>query len=161
MPTTLIEEPDRAARSKPRDSTQRERPDTTTPKREPTKLHRDTASGQTSKPSSPHTLRPKSKPVRIDPQHPMISRPHTPPKKLEPAQRQSTGWFSSLVDGQPLEKSFVVFGYVVAATLVAIFGSDLILGWPFQHASTVFDVTNVICGAGLAYLSWDAYQSLP
>jgi hypothetical protein len=63
-------------------------------------------------------------------------------------------YFSSL----SLERSFTVLGFVVAMLLISIFGVDLVWGWPFRHASSLFDTTSVICGAGLAYLSWDVFS---
>ena len=56
-----------------------------------------------------------------------------------------------------LERSFTVLGFVVAVFLISVFGVDLAWGWPFRHASSLFDTTSVICGAALAYLSWDVF----
>lgn len=56
-----------------------------------------------------------------------------------------------------LERSFTVLGFVVAAFLVSAFGADLGWGWPFRHASSLFDASSVICGVILAYLSWDVF----
>ena len=88
------------------------------------------------------------------------ARSQVPSAKSESSRRRTPDWFTSFVESQPLERSFVLFGLVVSVTLVVIFGIDLAAGWPFQRASIAVDVTNVICGIGLAYLSWDAYKEL-
>ena len=67
-----------------------------------------------------------------------------------PAWRQFLNSFS-------LERSFTVLGFVVAVLLVSVFGVDLACGWPFRHASSLFDASSVFCGAALAYLSWDVF----
>src|SRR5437868_1879596 len=56
-----------------------------------------------------------------------------------------------------LERSFTVLGFVVAVLLISVFGVDLVWGWPFRHASSLFDASSVFCGAALAYLSWDVF----
>jgi len=67
-----------------------------------------------------------------------------------PAWRQFLSSFS-------LERSFTVLGFVVAVLLISVFGVDLACGRPFRHASSLFDASSVICGAALAYLSWDVF----
>lgn len=57
-----------------------------------------------------------------------------------------------------LERSLTVLGFMVAVFLISVFGVDLAWGWPFRHASSLFDTTSVICGAALAYLSWDVFR---
>lgn len=49
-----------------------------------------------------------------------------------------------------------LFGAIVALSLILLFGLDLAVAWPFSRVSVLFDVINVVCGAGLAFLSWDA-----
>jgi hypothetical protein len=56
-----------------------------------------------------------------------------------------------------LERSFTLFGFLVAVSLVSFFGLDLACGWPFRHASFLFDTTSTICGAVLAFLCWDVF----
>jgi hypothetical protein len=57
-----------------------------------------------------------------------------------------------------LPKGFVIAGYAVAAFQVALFGSDLLIGWPFWRASTMFDASAVFCGAVLGYLTWNTHR---
>jgi hypothetical protein len=59
-----------------------------------------------------------------------------------------------------LEQLFVWFGFAIAFCLTAAFGLDLAFGWPFLRASVLFDVACVVCGLGLAYLSWNTQRDL-
>ncbi len=159
MSATIFEERIDSRQSARTPRVHREDPGRKLVKHQSTTLRRDTTA-RPAKRRATHESPPTPNPVRLDPQHTTAPRPHTPPTKPAPARQHATGWFGSFVDSQPLEKSFVLFGFVVAITLVAIFGSDLICGWPFQRASMAFDITNVLCGFGLAFLSWDAYKDL-
>jgi len=80
--------------------------------------------------------------------------------KPAPTSQRAVGWFRSFLHSQPVEKSFITFGFAAAFLLIFVFGSDLLTGWPFQHLSATFGISNVICGLGLAYLSWDARKDL-
>lgn len=71
-----------------------------------------------------------------------------------------TGWIDWFFEGQTLEKSFVVLSFLVALIMILPFGCDLICGWPFWQASRLFDVSNVVCGMGLAYLCWNVAMDL-
>lgn len=57
-----------------------------------------------------------------------------------------------------VELAFVYASYFVSAALVLLFGFDLLTGIPFKRASVLFDVTNVICGLALGYLSWNTHR---
>ncbi len=46
----------------------------------------------------------------------------------------------------------------MAIFLIGTFGTDLILSWPFHHASLLFDIGSVLCGLGLCYLSWHSLR---
>lgn len=70
--------------------------------------------------------------------------------------RRRTAW-RQFLNAFSLERSFTVLGFVVAVLLISVFGLDLACGWPFRHASSLFDASSVICGATLAYLSWDVF----
>jgi hypothetical protein len=59
-----------------------------------------------------------------------------------------------------LQKCLVFAGFLVAAFLVLVFGADALTGWPFSRARVAFDVAIIVCGLGLAWLSWDAYRDL-
>ena len=112
--------------------------------------------GRTSTPK----FQPNSGQVRVDQRHATNPRSHFPRAKSEPVQRQTSGWFGSFYYRQTLEKSFVMFGFAVAITLVLLFGIDLITGWPFHQASKAYDIANIVCGMVLAYLSWDTCKGL-
>src|SRR5688572_29383013 len=95
------------------------------------------------------------------PSGPSRRRVTTSPSYVAPQIRRSAGrrtreggWPGSF----SLEKSFTLLGFLVAAFLIAAFGSDLLFGWPFLRASLLFDVNCVVCGTALAYLSWDVLQ---
>jgi hypothetical protein len=68
--------------------------------------------------------------------------------------------FGTVFEGLSLVKTFTLFGFVVASLFMLVFGLDLALAWPFQRASVSYDIINVLCGAGLAYLSWNAWGDL-
>jgi hypothetical protein len=57
-----------------------------------------------------------------------------------------------------LERSFTLLGFTVAVFEISLFGLDLALGWPFRHASLLFDATSSICGALLLLLCWDVFR---
>lgn len=52
------------------------------------------------------------------------------------------------------EKSSTVLGIVVGLVLAVLFGCDLATSWPFNHASTLFDVGILFSSAVLLYLSF-------
>ena len=114
---------------------------------------------QTKERSPTTTLRPIHSPVRVDPKHASKPQPHPLPDKPGVAQ-SFEGRLHSIFGHRPLETCFIMFGFAVAVALVLVFGADLGTGWPFQYASTGFDIVSVIAGLGLAYLSWNAYQDL-
>ncbi len=58
-----------------------------------------------------------------------------------------------------LEKSFIIFGFIVGTFLSLVFFLDLSFGWPLQRASLTFDTSSVICGVILVYLSWHVLRS--
>jgi Flp pilus assembly protein TadB len=70
------------------------------------------------------------------------------------AYRADDGWHFSI------EKLFVYSSYVVAITLFVVFGLDLLTGMPFWRASLLFDVTNVVGGLTLAWLTWNTHRDL-
>ena len=98
--------------------------------------------------------------VRADPRPTDKRRPHRSPTNANAIQQDSPWAFTSFIDQRGLEKSLVVFSSCVAITLVLLFGSDLLSGWPLKRASLLFDTTSVACGAGLAYLCWDTRKDL-
>jgi hypothetical protein len=59
-----------------------------------------------------------------------------------------------------VEKALLILSFSVAAFMILSSGIDLATGWPFSRASVLFDVSSVICGGGLAYLSWNATRDV-
>ena len=52
-------------------------------------------------------------------------------------------------------------GMVTAILILLLFALDLALpfAWaPFKKASTMMDVSFILCAAGLGYLSWSTYR---
>ena len=72
--------------------------------------------------------------------------------------RRGPAWLTWYFESQTLEKSLTLSGLVAALIMILPFGCDLVCGWPFYHASPLFDVSSVICGLGLAYLSWNTLR---
>lgn len=62
--------------------------------------------------------------------------------------------------GPRIEELLVILGFVVAIIMLVIFSCDLILGWPMRQTSMLLDVSALLCGAALVYLSWDTYKDL-
>jgi hypothetical protein len=56
-----------------------------------------------------------------------------------------------------LERSFTLLSFIVAVSVVSLFGLDLTCGWPFRRASPSFDTTSTICGVLLLLLCWDVF----
>jgi hypothetical protein len=57
-----------------------------------------------------------------------------------------------------LEKAFTLFGFAVSILLMALFGLDLALAWPLDHASVLFDASSVLAAIILAHLSYDVLR---
>lgn len=53
--------------------------------------------------------------------------------------------------------AFTVFGFAVAGVLVVLFGLDLAMAVPLQRVSPLMDVTYLLCGITLGWLSWSCY----
>ncbi len=53
-----------------------------------------------------------------------------------------------------MPKALCIFGAVIAALLLLVFGFDLALKVPFGRASIMLDIGFVISGGILGYLSW-------
>ncbi len=74
--------------------------------------------------------------------------------------RRVTAAIGYVLDSKRLRKAFIYFGFITGTFLSIIFGLDLLLGIPFQHASPLMDITFFLCGPTLGYLSWDAFKEL-
>jgi hypothetical protein len=54
-----------------------------------------------------------------------------------------------------MPKVLCIFGMVVSALMVLIFGLDFAVGFPFRAAyPMVLDMPMILCALGLGYLSW-------
>ena len=54
----------------------------------------------------------------------------------------------------PMPKALCIVGAVVAVLLLLTFAMDLAIEFPFGRASTLMDVSFIICAGILGYLSW-------
>ncbi len=72
--------------------------------------------------------------------------------------RRPAAW--SLVAGFSVEKAFVGLGFLVAFTVIVLFGLDLICTWPIGRDTPTAEAVFCICGAVLGYLSWNTYRDL-
>ena len=53
-----------------------------------------------------------------------------------------------------MPKIMTIIGIILSALMVLVFGIDLALGIPFLKASMMMDITFIVCGGLLGYLSW-------
>jgi hypothetical protein len=58
------------------------------------------------------------------------------------------------------EKALTAFGFFVAALVLAGFGLDLAIQWPFHRYNLLMDVAYCVLALLLAYLSWNTYRGL-
>jgi hypothetical protein len=57
-----------------------------------------------------------------------------------------------------VEKALIALAAVISAVLILAFGVDLLTGWPFDRCSLSMDITYLISGVVLAYLTWHTYR---
>lgn len=95
--------------------------------------------------------------MRVDGVPTETPKPHSRPRSQPFLARLGQGTLAFL-ESETLAKSFIMFGFAVAAVLVLAFGMDLAFGWPFQRASLLFDSLCFVGGATLAYLSWNTLR---
>jgi hypothetical protein len=63
------------------------------------------------------------------------------------------------IEELPMPKVLCIFGMVVAALLLLIFGLDLAVKFPFRGANRMMmDLPLVLCAVGLGYLSWVTFR---
>lgn len=59
-----------------------------------------------------------------------------------------------------MAKALTIMSIVTAILLLALFGLDLAVKFPFRRASPGLDVIFVLAALGLAYLSWNAFRDI-
>ena len=57
-----------------------------------------------------------------------------------------------------LEKSFTLFSFVVATTLLLFSVTDLVIGWPWLQVSRLFDVIFLSCALMLFGSTYDVFR---
>ena len=57
-----------------------------------------------------------------------------------------------------MPKALCIFGAVIAALLLLVFGLDLAIGFPFGGVNNVMSIGFVVCSAILGYLSWTTFR---
>lgn len=60
-----------------------------------------------------------------------------------------------------MPRGLTVFGLIVAALVLLIFGLDLALSIPFGRKSVLLDVGFVVCALLLGYMAWSTLRELP
>ncbi|WP_147868618.1 hypothetical protein [Stieleria maiorica] len=60
--------------------------------------------------------------------------------------------------GFSVEKSFTVLSLLVASGLITICSLDILLAWPWKHASLLFDWTYLLAGFVLLGLTYDVFR---
>ncbi|WP_182865146.1 hypothetical protein [Stieleria mannarensis] len=60
--------------------------------------------------------------------------------------------------GFSVEKSFTVLSLLVASGLITICLLDILLAWPWKHASLLFDWTNLLAGFVMLGLTYDVFR---
>ena len=59
-----------------------------------------------------------------------------------------------------MAKALTIMSIVTAILLLALFGLDLAVGFPFRKASMLMDIIFVVASLGLGYISWSAFREL-
>jgi hypothetical protein len=58
-----------------------------------------------------------------------------------------------------MPKALCIFGMVVAALMLLIFGLDIAVGFPFRAANRwMLDAPFILCSLGLGYLGWSTFR---
>ncbi|MEO1497789.1 MAG: hypothetical protein AAFV43_11625 [Planctomycetota bacterium] len=60
-----------------------------------------------------------------------------------------------------MAKALAIFGMLVALLLAVVFGLDAAIGVPFGKPSFFMSLAFSVSGLILAYMSWDAFRSVP
>jgi hypothetical protein len=59
---------------------------------------------------------------------------------------------------QLMPKALCMVGMAVAILLLIIFTLDIAASIPFQRASMVMDISMILCGLMLGYVSWSTFR---
>lgn len=59
-----------------------------------------------------------------------------------------------------MARGLTILGMVVAVLLLILFSLDLAVKIPFRRASTLMDVSFLICALVLGYMSWSTMREL-
>ena len=59
-----------------------------------------------------------------------------------------------------MAKAMTIMGMVVAGLFTLVFGLDLVIGVPFQSASSIMDLGMLVCSLILGYLSFNAFRDI-
>ena len=57
-----------------------------------------------------------------------------------------------------MPKALCISGMVVGGLLLVLFGLDLAIGLPFERSSMLLDIFLVLCGAALAFASFQTFR---
>lgn len=53
-----------------------------------------------------------------------------------------------------MPKIMTIIGIILSSLMVLVFTIDLVIGFPFLKADMMMDITFIICGGVLGFLSW-------
>jgi uncharacterized membrane protein YuzA (DUF378 family) len=58
------------------------------------------------------------------------------------------------------ETALLAVAAVISMVLMLLFAVDLVTAWPLERYSPLTDVTYLLCGLGVAYLTWHAHRDV-
>ena len=72
--------------------------------------------------------------------------------------RRERSLLGRFVEDFGLEKSFTVFSFMVATTLMVFSVADLVIGWPWLQVSRLFDAIFLSCALMLFWSTYDVFR---
>ncbi len=57
-----------------------------------------------------------------------------------------------------MPKALCISGMAISVLTLFLFGMDIAMGIPFHGASSMLDITFIVCAALLGYLSWATFR---
>lgn len=57
-----------------------------------------------------------------------------------------------------MPKALCISGMVISVLVLILFGMDISMGVPFHGASSMLDITFIVCAVLVGYLSWATFR---
>lgn len=57
-----------------------------------------------------------------------------------------------------MPKALCISGMVISVLVLILFGLDIAMGVPFHGASSMLDITFIVCALLVGYLSWATFR---